>query len=314
MCRFRGIALVCAALALAAASDVHAQRGEKIRPGPWNQRSKIPAGWVVLNTRHYHVQSQAGEEKAQRLADHMEAMLRVYKKRFRSDKSSFKRYTIKLFKNRRAFIDYGASKSAAAFYSRVRKEMVCYDTGEWMDQEPEKRRGLLAFLLGNPMDVLGIAAHEGWHQYFHWYVTSWVEIPSWIDEGMGDYFYAARPIRAGGKKKSVTQLGRINDKRLPYIAAAIRQNRHFPLEKLLRMSRTDFYARSQICYPQAWSLCHFLLHSGNRKYGQVIPKFIRLVRDDTNMEKITKIAFRGIDLEKLQAEWKDWVLQTAKKT
>ncbi len=307
----RRMALVCLALTLPGASELHAQRKGEIRPGAWKQRSKIPEGWIVLNTRNYHVQSQAGKEKAQRLADHMEAMLRIYKKRFRGDKSSFKRATIKLFSSRLGYLRYGAPRGSAAYYDQVKKEMVCYDTGKWTDRKTTKRPSWLAGFFGDPMDVLGTAAHEGWHQYFHWYVTSWVELPSWINEGMGDYFYAARPIAAAGKKKASVQLGRINEQSLPIIAAAIRQKRHHSLEAMLSMSRETFYADAQVCYPQAWSLCHFLMHSGNKKYEKVIPIFIRRVRDDTNMEKITKIAFRGIDFEELQQDWEEWVLQTA---
>jgi hypothetical protein len=38
-------------------------------------------------------------------------------------------------------------------------------------------------------------SHEGWHQYFHMYTVSWVAMPSWLDEGVGDYFYMATATR-----------------------------------------------------------------------------------------------------------------------
>ncbi len=50
-----------------------------IKPGPWQTAGKIPAGWVVHNTKNYHVQSEAGLEKAKRLGDHMEVMNVVYR-------------------------------------------------------------------------------------------------------------------------------------------------------------------------------------------------------------------------------------------
>ena len=64
-------------------------------------------------------------------------------------------------------------------------------------------------------------------------------------------------------------------------------------------------------YAEGWALCQFLLHSDNPRYRQVIPTFVRLVKDDTNMKKVTERAFAGIDLGKLEADWKAWVL-TAK--
>ena len=77
--------------------------------------------------------------------------------------------------------------------------MVCYDTGKWYDEA--KSQGPLtgekktdddplaaarATAARYKMDILGAASHEGWHQYFHWYVGSRVSLPSWINEGMGD--------------------------------------------------------------------------------------------------------------------------------
>ena len=32
-----------------------------------------------------------------------------------------------------------------------------------------------------PNEIIGVFAHEGWHQYFHWYCTSKIEFPSWCD-------------------------------------------------------------------------------------------------------------------------------------
>ena len=50
------------------------------KPGKWSQHVKAryqKQGWVVLESRNYQIQSQAGEEKGKRLAEHMEAMLKV---------------------------------------------------------------------------------------------------------------------------------------------------------------------------------------------------------------------------------------------
>ena len=39
----------------------------------------------------------------------------------------------------------------------------------------------------------------------------------------------------------------------------------------------------------------------------MIPKYLLLVRSDTNFEKITKLAFKGIDLKELDEEFKEWL-------
>ena len=154
------------------------------------------------------------------------------------------------------------------------------------------------------MDILGAAAHEGWHQYFHWYVVSWVELSPWVNEGMGDYFYCARPSAKGGP----TQFGRINGTRMPRIHAMVKRDAHIPLRDFVLMSKEDYYNDPANCYSQGWALCHFLQHSGNKRYARVLPKFIKLAKSDGNMDEVNRKALRGIDLDKLEAEWKAWVL------
>ena len=318
--RLFAVSLALSAL-LATAGTSQSVNLRKIKRGPWRTKADIPKGWIRHRTRHYEVQSMAGKAKAVRLGQHMETMLRVYLKRFPPGKGFGKRYTIKLLKNRGAFRAYGAPPGAGAYYSPVDKEMVCYDTGKWMDEEkpaaaitgprsdqaPDPLAELKRRMARYKMDILGAAAHEGWHQYFHWYVVSWVQLPSWINEGMGDYFYTARPKDVKGRKLPAT-LGQLNTMRLPVIQWAIKNDRHVPLKELLHYSKAQYYSNSSICYAEGWALCQFLLHSGNKKYERVVKKFIRLVKDDTNMPAVTKKAFRGIDLDQLEDEWKAFIL------
>ena len=86
-----GLILGAAALALAS-TEAHGAGPEpgkpgaavplpgdpKLRPGEWNPR-KAPEGWTVVESRHYQVQSQVGDSKAQRLAEHLEGMLPLYR-------------------------------------------------------------------------------------------------------------------------------------------------------------------------------------------------------------------------------------------
>ncbi|MFQ5505419.1 MAG: hypothetical protein ACE5F1_11565 [Planctomycetota bacterium] len=323
--------LLAALLCTLVAPSLLAQSAPK--KGRWNNLKRdTPKGWVVHQTRHYQIQSQAGMEKARRLGAHMEKMLKVYKKLFKPGKRIDKRYAIKLLKNREAYRGYGGPPGAAAHYDRMGKEMVCYDTGTWQDEKelggPVTPSGKKAKKEGEDldtdkldlealrrkmrkrmsMDALGCAAHEGWHQYFAWYVTSWVQLPPWINEGMGDYLYAAVPRKA--KRRQIpAELGRMFPGRLAIVKWAVRNNKHVPIKKLIRYSRSEYYANPGICYAQGWALCTFLRHSGNKRYEKVVSKFVALVKNDTNMKDVTDKAFKGIDLDKLEEEWKDWVLR-----
>ena len=128
--------LVVLAAALAFAADLDAQRGRRpFKTGLWRTKKDHAEGFVVHTTRHYQIQSQAGREKAKRLGKHMETMFKVYYKCFNPKKPFTKRQAIKLLRNRAQFLRYGASPGAGAYYSPMEHEMVCYDTGRWMDDQ-----------------------------------------------------------------------------------------------------------------------------------------------------------------------------------
>ena len=314
----RSLALSLAILALLAA-DVSAQRRSgDIKAGPWT-KAKTPDGWVLQRTRNYQIQSQCGEEKAKRLGKHMEVMNKVYRRMFRPGKDGSKRQVIKLFKDRQSYLQYGAPPSSAAYYSRGDREMVCYDTGKWSDEKKadapttgdkpsssvQRRMERMNDLM--KMDLLGCAAHEGWHQYFSWYTVSLTApLPSWINEGMGDYFYTAAPKKVSGRKVPA-QLGRLNHGRLMVLKAAVSRDRYIEVEKLITMSKNAFYANGSVCYAEGWAFCQFLLHSGNKKYAKIIPNFVKYVKNDSNYEDVRKRAFKGIDLKKLDSEFRAWI-------
>ncbi len=290
----------------------------KVKAGPWPTAGKVPEGWVVHNTKNYHVQSQCGIDKAKRLGTHMEAMLVAYRKMFKPDKDGTKQQTIKLFATENEFHRYGAPASAAAYYSSSDREMVCYDTGKWSDDltpaavktGPETRldrlrRRMSRFDEMMTMDLLGCAAHEGWHQYYHWLVVSDVDLPSWINEGMGDYFYTAAPNRQ--KKKAAAELGRINSGRLWILQAAKRQDEMVPLDRFITMLQSDYYENASVCYAQGWAFCQFLLHGQNGKYAKVIPNYVNGVKNDTNWQNVQTKVFKGLDLKAMDAEFKAYI-------
>jgi hypothetical protein len=293
----------------------------EVRAGPWQTAGKVPPGWVVHNTKNYHVQSQCGIEKAKRLGDHMEVMNAVYRRMFKPDKDGAKQYTLKLFKDEQSYHRYGAPEGAAAYYSWTDREMVCYDTGKWSDEAPAHAAPLTGAAAGRDrlerlrarltaasrMDLLGTAAHEGWHQFFDWYVGSKVELPSWIDEGMGDYFYSAAPKRDKGAKKGAAELGGMNDGRLWVVHEAKRQNMLVPVERFVAMMQSEYYSNPDVCYAQGWVFCQFLLHGAGGKYAKIIPDYVRRIAKDSNWQAVTTQAFKGVDWPKLETEFHAYI-------
>lgn len=309
-----------AAIGVAAIAVELPAQGE-IKAGPWQTAGKVPPGWVVHNTKNYHVQSQCGIEKAKRLGAHMEIMNVVYKRMFPPGKGGTKLQTIKLFADEDGYHAYGGPQGTAAYYAKDDREMVCYDSGKWSDEVKEEgpvtgaetpldriKRRRSRFLDMMTMDLLGTAAHEGWHQYFAWLVGSRVSLPSWINEGMGDYFYAAAPKRDEPKgRKPKVDLGLPNDGRLWVVQAALDQGMLIPLEKFVTMLQNEYYANPNLCYAQGWALCQFLLHGADGKYEKVIPKYIHLIATDSNWQAVTEKAFKGFDLVAMNDEFHAYV-------
>jgi len=312
------LTLAATAITLAFGTANATAQTDTIHPGKWTSKSKWARGWIVYESRHYQIQSQVGKEKAKRLADHMEQMFKLYCKTFPPGKDGFIKKPVKLFKDQASFQRYsGVGRGTMAYYmSAPNRELVGFDTGVWQDDKKEApktgkkktRRERMEELLNKPMDFLGVMSHEGWHQYFHWYVVSQIRLPSWINEGMGDYFYCAVPPYNTKGRKAKVKLGSINEERLPTIYAAVKQNQSVPWKEIIHYSQADYYRRPGLCYAQGWAMCHFLMQHKNKKYRKIIPTFIKLVKDDGNVKNCTKRAFKGIDIDKVEAEWKEWVL------
>ncbi len=323
------VTLACLALApaepAAALNAVSApEPGDpRVRPGYWN-KGKVPEGWIVVETDHYQIQCQAGVEKAEQLGEHLERMLDFYKETLPFHRK-IKTFILKIFKDRGEYLSYGAPPSSAAYYSKSSKELVAYDTGiiagtrdiddftlnDTFDTEVTDAQLMRILELleratdEHTMDLAGILAHEGWHQYFHHYTVSWVAMPSWIDEGVGDYFFSATYDEQFGG----VRVGSLNDGRLRRVRDAIEDDAAVPIGDLVFFEQKDYYANASVFYAQGWALVYFLMHHENEDYRELIPKYIKRFKDTKSIKKTNKLLFKRIDFEELDAEWRRWVAE-----
>lgn len=321
------LAAVPAAVGAAPGAAVGAAVGDPVvKPGPWNKRD-IPEGWVVLDSKRYHVQCQAGEEKARQLSEHLEGMFDLYEK-FLPTRRRPPTFVLKIFRDRDAYLGYGAPKGSAAYYNRGEGELVGYDTGvilgrrdgpavvkllpgtEGAFKEAEVAR--LAELFeaitdAYTMDTARILSHEGWHQYFHMYTVSWVPMPSWLDEGVGDYFFMATRDEQRGDLHGY-RLGDLNEGRLRTLQRAMVDGTTVDFRTLLSFAQQDYYSNASVYYAQGWSMVQFLMHHERAEYRELIPKLIKDFKDTKNFEKSTEKLFKKIDLTELDKEWIGWVI------
>jgi len=297
----------------------------KVRVGEWSKR-KIPAGWVVVETDNFHIQSQVGEEKARALGEHLEAMHEVYQELL-SRRRKAPTYVLKIFADKQQFTAY-QGVNATAYYSKGTKELVGYDTGvvlgkrdipaiiklssgfegELSDVERARLDELFEQISDTwTFDLARVLSHEGWHQYFHTYTVSWVDMPSWLDEGVGDYFFMAeRDGQTGGDHGY--RIGDTNWHRVRAVRRGLAEGSAVSFEELLDFEQSQYYRNPGVFYAQGWSMVHFLLQHENKKWRELPVKLIKSFKDTKNFRKSNKKVFKKVDMEELEREWLAWLL------
>ena len=300
-----------------------------VRPGKWNPR-KAPPGWVVVETKHYQVQSEVGEAKGAALGEHLEQMLEIYRD-FLPFKKSMPTFVLKVFESRAHFRDYSrAGGGAVAYYDKANRELVSYDTGLVLGKLEMRRAIGLApnmeagfsddeldtldvlfdqITRSYTMDLANVLSHEGWHQYFHYYTVSWVPMPSWLDEGLGDYFFTARSDDSDDEDGSY-ELGALNHGRLRAIHRAFDEGTSVSFGKLLDFEQKDYYSNASVYYAQGWSMMHFLMQHDDERLQALIPKLIKDFKRSKNFRKSTAKVFKGHDLDELDSAWIGWALRS----
>jgi hypothetical protein len=133
-----------------------------------------------------------------------------------------------------------------------------------------------------------------------------VYVPSWLNEGLGDYFFGGEWSKNRGK----FTIG-INDWRVKTIVDAARKGDHVPLEKIFRYEQMDYYKNAHLCYAEGWAINYFFQQSpvGKQKgYHQIPAKMLEALKTGGDWEKATDKAFAGYDLKKMEEEWKAFVV------
>jgi hypothetical protein len=316
---------LCFTLFVAAAPPAAVADDPKVRPGEWSKR-KIPAGWVVIETDNFHIQSQCGEEKGRALGEHLEAMHEVYQELLSSRRKA-PTYVLKIFEDRKAFTAYQGS-TAVAYYNKGTKELVGYDTGvilgkrdipaiiklkpEFEGELTDAERARLDELFEKisdtwTFDLARVLSHEGWHQYFHTYTVSWVKMPSWLDEGVGDYFFMAERDGQNGGKHGY-RIGDTNWHRVRSVRRGLAEGSAVSFEELLDFEQQQYYSNPGVFYAQGWSMVHFLLQHENKKWRELPVKLIKSFKDTKNFRKSNDKVFKKVDMEELEREWLGWLL------
>jgi hypothetical protein len=268
------------------------------------------ADWNLLRTKNYDIEYATTPEFAKKLGDEMEQIMGLYRMVIPTQKA-IERCRIKVFDTKEDFQYYGmqigVGSGAAAYWSPGQEEVVCYrftDKKVTLDSEEE----MTIAEESDPEEVtFKIIYHEGFHQYMHFTMGMGrgVYVPSWLNEGMGDYFFGGE----WNKQKTRFTIGP-NDWRVKTITEAVKANKHVPLKQIFRYTKNQYYANAGLCYAEGWSINYFFLTSevGKKKgYNQIPNRMFQELKQSGDFMKATDKVFAGIDLAKMEEEWKEFV-------
>lgn len=250
-------------------------------------KSKNSAG-IHLETKHYHILSTASKEMTHQLGHHMDIVVdQVYHKIFEFEEKIANKYILRLWKNRVEFTRNGGSPQAAAYFKPTTKELVGYDL---------KTSG------AGPEETFHTLYHEGWHQYFDFYIP---DAPRWYDEGFAEVIYPTvikgnKAIRKGfnaSRSSEVTQ-------------AAARKNL-LPLRDLIKMTHEEMYdpVHVHLAYAQSWSFIYFLTNYTNsdRKLQERVRNFYKdyfwELHKGTDFIEAVDIVFKDVKFDTLEQAW-----------
>ena len=317
-------------LALVALMLVAAPRADDVKEGEWNKKD-VPKGWTLLTTPHYQIQSALDAATTKKLGEHQEAMLKLYED-FMPTRRKLETFVLKVFPDKPSYCKYSGfppDTGAVAYYNQGNKELVGYDCGYVFGTRTTPAMLKLKPRSGNELsgaeiqqinklledasnaytfDLVRVLSHEGWHQYFHFYTVSWVPMPSWLDEGIGDYFFMAPKDMADGVLPGY-DTSRINMHRLRSVRRGLEDGLVTPFETFMDYEQEQYYKNPGLNYAQGWSMVHFLLQNEDEDRRQLIPRLIKDFKDRKDFRKSTDKVFKGQDYAQLDDDWKGWLLR-----
>lgn len=270
----------------------------------YGRKAVLVSGWNIKKSKYYTVHYRLDKEFADNLTDRLESAMDKYMSIFKYPKSprDFPVMTVKILENYKEFIRYGGTAGAAAYYSPLTQELVCYQSDETVLMSPET--GEIALVADEPGEItFHIIYHEGFHEYLFCYIndeTIFTEIPIWLNEGMAEYFFA------GNFEKRKLNIG-MNTLRLISIKEAVKRNDYVPFQKFFQMSQKEYYDNASVCYAQGWAVCYFLLTSPNKNYNKIPKELMDSLKDTKSYQKAFLKAFDKIDIYSLENEWKSFV-------
>lgn len=277
------------------------------------EKSALCSDWQLLRSSkgNYLIEYATSPEYAKKCGEELEQIQALYRQAIPSAKG-IPQCRVKIFDREEDFMYYGQMPGAAAYWSSGQEEVVCYKfEGDKVTLDSNEE-----FTVAEERPVeettFKVLYHEAFHQYMYYMMGKGrrIYVPSWLNEGLGDYFFGGE----WAKNRSKFSIG-INDWRVKTIVTAVKKNEHVALEKIFRYTQPDYYRDAHLCYAEGWSINYFFMQSPIAKakgYPQIPVRMLEALKTggggEDGWHRATDKAFAGVDLKKMEEEWKAFVL------
>jgi tetratricopeptide (TPR) repeat protein len=250
----------------AAAPDTAAPEAEAAAPAA-PEAAPVLAGDVFgkAETDHYLVLSEMGQDRANALSRHLEALFGLYDGFFRYDASSLKaKLNVREFRDKSGFDVY-----MTQIVGQSKDDFV------YLHYPSPERSELLLFPKDEP-DFSASLAHQGFVQFIKAFVPN---PPLWIREGVAVSFESAKWDDKAGSLDFPENLAWLET-----VKSLKERSLLMPLDKLLAIGQDEARAELDVFYPQSWAMISFLLNSKDKAYNRLLWDSVASLKKDGSLE------------------------------
>jgi hypothetical protein len=224
-----------------------------------------PAKFGQVESDHYIVLSELGQDRAAVLSRQLEALFGLYDGFFRYDAANLNaKLNVHEFADKAGFDIY-----MTQIVGQSKDDFV------YLHYASPERSELLLFPKAEP-DYLASLAHQGFVQFLKAFIPN---PPLWIREGVAVSFESAVWDDKAGKLSFPENLAWLET-----VKSLKERSLLIGLDKLLTIGQDEARADLDVFYPQAWAFTSFLLNSQDKSYNRLLWDSVAALRKDASLE------------------------------
>jgi len=251
-----------------------------------------PEIWTEVQTPHFIVASNDGENTARRIADQFEQIRFLYSKALNPGLKLDPGIPILIFAVRN-------EKSLSQLIPEYWTQKGHTHPAGLFVPGPEKNYIALRTEVESEFPYLAI-----YHEYVHLIINlNYQHFPVWLNEGFADFLGSATLTGKGGK------LGQPSS----WDLNLLQQTKLLPLETLFKVDHQSPYYneanKTTIFYAESWALVHYLMVDPEKQKNQALSKYISFVESGGDPVEAATRAFG--DLAQLQKALQSYINRTS---